>query len=416
VSRRCHGWLATLALVAGCGRVGFVARPLDAGPGFDAGPDYDAGPGFDAGPDYDAGPDHDGGPGFDAGPDYDAGPPRDAGPTGPTVSGGGFALVRAWGAAPNAPAGSPRVDTVELTWEPRRLPPGGAYAVVRDLGGVAPDVTATATCTSTSPGPCRACFGTTTDCIDASVAASPARYRYAVVVLTSAGLVMADPEDPRYVVDVPVPPANMVLAHRASVNREMCDLLGSVTDPDALHRCPYTGPGAVPLRAHPESPDLGLSSGFYDFGYDLFVDRWEAACNWTHARDGGLCAVGATAGDCVGTSPPGGSGVPGNVFYSPYNGRCWVRTAAAWIEVHNLASSGAAGLGAAYTNDPGAAHDRPPLGWVSARQAAAVCATSTVPVYGAKRTWRMRELVAVAAFERLVPPARASPWSRMISL
>ena len=77
------------------------------------------------------------------------------------------------------------------------------------------------------------------------------------------------PDDADFVVDVPTPPPNMVLVHRASVNREMCDLLGSATDRTQHHHCAYMGPGAIPLRAHPDGPDLQLADGHYDFGYDL---------------------------------------------------------------------------------------------------------------------------------------------------
>jgi hypothetical protein len=314
--------------------------------------------------------------------------------TDPPASGGGFQLVRAWGAAPNAPAGSPTTDTVGLAWESRGA---ASYTVVRAQCAVAIDPATTTPCTPTTTDACLACTTATTSCRDDQALPSPARVRYQVF----AGTATAS-DDADFTVDVPAPPPNMVLVHRASVNREMCDLLASPTVRTEHHRCAYTGIGAVPLRAHPDSPDLTFPPGFYDFGYDLFVDRWEAGCNWTHAADGGMCGPGGTSGDCESSATgPGAFGVAGNVFYAPYNSRCYVNTGAGWAEVFSLALTNGPMAALGYTNDPGATHDRPPITWLASKGAAAVCGAVTVPGYGAKRVWREREFVAAGAFQRL---------------
>jgi hypothetical protein len=317
----------------------------------------------------------------------------------PPVSGGGFDLVRAWGGAPDALV-PPSTDAVELAWESR-----GAvtYRVVRTQCAADPDPSSTAPCTSDTVGSCRACETTTTQCLDAAASPAPSQLHYQVVVLDNVGQPTAMLDDPDYRVDVAVPPPNMVLVHRASVNREMCDLLGSPTDPAEHHRCAYSGPGGVPLRAHPDSPDLMLPDGFYDFGYDLFVDRWESGCPWTHQADGGMCGTGSSPGDCTSNDPsaPLGAGVTGNVFWGSYHGRCFVMTSSGWQESWIAAPADAAAAAATYTNAPGPGHDRPPLTNMTVQAAVAICNASTVPVYGAKRPWRQRELVASGAFARL---------------
>jgi hypothetical protein len=323
--------------------------------------------------------------------------------TDPPASGGGFQLVRAWGAAPNAPAGSPTSDTVALAWEPRAAP---SYAVVRAQCAVAIDPATIVPCTATTTDACLACTSTSTACRDDHALPSPARVRYQVFVADAGGTATSSPDDTDFVVDVPTPPPNMVLVHRASVNREMCDLLASPTDRTQRHRCGYTGIGAVPLRAHPDSPDLGLPTGFYDFGYDLFVDRWEAGCNWTHTADGGMCGPGGTPGDCEGDTP-GAFGVTGNVFYSPVHSHCFVFTGGGWGEVFSVAATDGATAAQAYINDPGSTHDHPAISWMNAKAASAICGSVSVPGYGTKRLWRQREFVAAGAFQRL--PADPEP-------
>ena len=325
----------------------------------------------------------------------------------PPASGSAFLLVRAWGAAPNAPAGTPTRDTAELVWGPI----GPAYTVIRSVCGGDPDPTTTTPCTPTTTASCVACTSSTsTDCIDANAPPAPTRARYQVLVTGELAV------DPTLTVDIAVPPPNMVLVHRASVNREMCDVLGSPTDPTQHWRCPTTGPGAVPLRAHPDSPDLGLPAGFYDFGYDLFVDRWETACNWTHAADGGMCGAGSASGDCTNNSGIETGGVVGNVFYSTYDGGCYVMTAAGWQETHLLAATDPVSAALSYTNDPGPGHDRPPLAYLDDRVSSALCNQISVPSYGTKRSWRLREYVAAAAFPRLPGDPGAMSLSSIMTI
>src|SRR5688572_22914212 len=268
-------WRCCLVLAFACGRIGFDASTGDSGT-----------------------------------PDMLA--PRCDGPglaTLPATTGGGIQLVRAFGPAPNAPATTPFRAVVDLAWEPRNLTAGAIYAVVRGECGSL-DASTIEPCTETSTGSCRVCTSPTPACSDFTPPPSPARVRYSIVVVSSSGAVQSLADDARFIVDVAVPPSNMVLVHRASANREMCNLLNTPSDADAHHRCAYSGPGGAPHRAHPDSADLNLPAGFYDFGYDLFVDRWETACNWT----------------LTGSSEPSTPGAIGDVYYATLHGRCYVMT------------------------------------------------------------------------------------------
>lgn len=62
-------------------------------------------------------------------------------------------------------------------------------------------------------------------------------------------------------VRVVAPPNNMALGHRWMINQDMCNKLGRNPDKLNNHRCTYS--------------DIGNSSGYYDIGVDLLVDRFE---------------------------------------------------------------------------------------------------------------------------------------------
>jgi hypothetical protein len=107
--------------------------------------------------------------------------------------------------------------------------------------------------------------------------------------------------------------------------------------------------------------------------------------------------------------PAANEGVPGNVYWLPYSARCYVRGTPGWSEVRGLVNIDAVAAATSYTIDPGAGHDRPPQSWLEMSASAKLCNAISVPFYGTKRLWRLRELVAAGAFERM--PGDPSPLS-----
>lgn len=123
------------------------------------------------------------------------------------------------------------------------------------------------------------------------------------------------------IVRVVSPPQNMAFVHRWIVNRATCEQMNRPIsrefDPDDSDRpgnyaCSYSGPGAT-------------SDGFYDFGQDLLVDRFEAGCNYSRSP-----ACNTPSGDCVSNEGPNTSGVTPmdvsaeTIFYNRLNGVCYV--------------------------------------------------------------------------------------------
>lgn len=125
------------------------------------------------------------------------------------------------------------------------------------------------------------------------------------------------------------PPDNMVFVHRWMVNKSMCELMHSTSiDPNNNYRCLYEGPG-----------DSGGVPGtnFYDIGFDLLVDRFEAGCNYGGAPE----CIGTSDGACVGIDDPttaavsATSGSPGTIYYARSSGQCYVSTGvgATWAAI-----------------------------------------------------------------------------------
>lgn len=82
-----------------------------------------------------------------------------------------------------------------------------------------------------------------------------------------------------FTVLVPVPPKDMVLVNREAVNYEMCQVqLKRSPDPLNHNRCTNRVTGSQPFNSGPDKPPLNLEFGYYDFGYNLFVDRYPLAC------------------------------------------------------------------------------------------------------------------------------------------
>lgn len=311
----------------------------------------------------------------------------------------GVSLVQAYGPAPTAPAGTPNTAQVNLVWP--NFPNAGlvsstGYVVVRTNRGNTLDMTVAAACMPTSTGTCMvSCTSPIPNsCLDTQVGIAPQQYDYAVTMMPNGWVeeLPATNELP-YHVSVPVPPANMILVQRDSANYEMCNVMGmsgsSPVGPDPMNhqRCQYGSSGVpakgdVPINSGPGKPALNLPHGFFDFGYNLFVDRFPAGCNWT------------TSGN---TNPAFGAADKA-VYYNALSGICWVNIGAGtnWITMNSAA--GTSYLATAYTITPSTSNQRPPIAGLSQIQASTVCSSVSAGTYGSKRLLRHREFVAAAAW------------------
>lgn len=340
----------------------------------------------------------------------------------------GVMSVMAFGEAPNAPYDAadpkrvPKDRLVRLTYLPFASANGTTkYKIVRTLKGAKLDISTTTECTSTTDTSCWVCdnLAGPATCDDINVAAPPKRYDYAISQYFTDGTdtwVEELPEtNSEFRVTVAIPPANMTLVNRDAANYEMCDILGQPSDPKNHQRCPYTGIGATPYNSGPERPTpLNLPYGYYDFGYNLFVDRWELACNWTRTADGGKCGAGNTDGDCLryneppSAVPPSTIGVNGNTLLQLGNdwSFCWVKNAGAWTRVDQINSWGAATIATLkpVTSDPGPVKKLGPVehlfGPWNTSNPTNLCASMTTEYSIPKRMIRMREWRASAAWPR----------------
>ncbi|QLY24249.1 hypothetical protein [Bdellovibrio sp. KM01] len=358
--------------------------------------------------------------------------------------------VRAFGEAPAAPVHpsgsnqSPSARTVELTFNAFSSQGTAAkYVVVRTVDGKTLDSSVTAACTDTSQSSCVVCSMVTPTngvvyCRDTNVAASPARYRYSMALShtdTATNETWVEPlpsnldQLESYSVLVPIPPKNMVLVQRDAANYEMCIQMNKTSDPVNNNRCVYSGIGGQPYSSgHNKSP-LNLPTGYYDFGYNLFVDRWETACNWTMASQGGKCGPNHTDGDCIGyganlttKAPQPDIGKVGDVYYylgtsSNGNNECFIAESADgsgninWMRASDVYTSvsGVTLANKMLTNDPGYYDTNGNLdrslpgkrGKISYKlnqiSAAYMCSANTDAYYGTKRLVRQRENVVIAA-------------------
>jgi hypothetical protein len=344
--------------------------------------------------------------------------------------------VRAFGRSPiaplhpSSPERTPRTETVELAFNAfTGLGSDTVYVVTRASVGETLDTSVTTPCTSSIVGSCRVkCTPSSATisgigvvvCRDLTAAASPARYRYTMSVQHTEGSetwvepVPADRLD-LFSILVPIPPDNMVLVQRDAVNFEMCGQMNATPDPFNHNRCPYTGIGAVPFNSGPGKPTLTFDTGYYDFGYNLFEDRFPQGCKWTTAAAGGKCGAGATAGDCIGSgtgAPSNTIGVDGNVYQlildatggTNPGGICYYKYNGTWTHSSNIVTNApnpSAILGEMWTSDPQGGSGRimsmydavssQAVGWLT-------CAAQADPNYGAKRLPRMREFRAFNAF------------------
>lgn len=351
----------------------------------------------------------------------------------------GVLNVQAYGLAPNAPTiptaiedptfateyptvlENPQNRLVRITW----LPFIGAtsattYKVVRSTVGSTMNMATTAVCTSSTDTSCVVCKITGSQrCEDVNVAAPPKKYEYAVT------LVKRDPatneewpeelpnqnsSDFKFVVHIP--PENMVLVQRDAANYEMCQNMGRQSNPRKNQRCPYYGIGDRPLNSGPGKPALNLTPGFYDLGYNLFVDRYKLACNWT--RTPGACG---NPDGCIEVSWNGASTFPpdnavgsnGDVFFRLSSweggniGNCYVKKNGSWYALSqgNLLSNSDYQTAATIDPGPEGQKHRPHIHSVSQATNFSICQSYSTE-YGKKRLLRRREYVVASALP-LIP-------------
>ncbi|MBF0362313.1 MAG: hypothetical protein HQK49_14955 [Oligoflexia bacterium] len=185
------------------------------------------------------------------------------------------------------------------------------------------------------------------------------------------------------------PPDNMVFVHRSMANKEICTNLHSESDETNNNRCEYKGPG-----------ESTTSPGYYDIGYDMLVDRFEAGCpygdysgtpSFGDSNDNPARCRGSSS-DCYALDANGvfsahtpvsgisDTAIKGNVFYSRKLGQCFVN-----IDNTNWKSYDSASpiptvyyLQSTHTRYPGL----PPLVYVSQERANEVCnARSRIQIY-----------------------------------
>jgi hypothetical protein len=392
----------------------------------------------------------------------------------------GVILVQAYGptgqnlmnqtrSAPTALFSFPTTAQVSITWKNYAIAnaSGATYRLVRTIKGGAFNMNTSVACTPTATTSCQVCLnGSSTDngttishtatsrtCQDLLVGASPTQYDYAFSLIVNSAvtpplaeeLPAAPVGDTGYRITVEIPPANMVLVHRDSVNYEMCTLyLNQTPVPTAHQSCNYSGLGAQPTSTNAQGIAMTntMVAGTYDFGYNLFVDRWQEGCNWTPSACSGGTGVLDSTGDCFGNlgtaynvqsgysgaaapgyeayyvlNSPGAQGITagaGSVFYASDSQTCWYNDGVlGWISndewnYHtgspvyqaNVQASSALIYQNIGTNQADPVYQKPPLVGTG-MFASKVCGAQNVPGYGPKRMLRKREFVAAAGFQTL---------------
>lgn len=342
--------------------------------------------------------------------------------------------VRAFGASATAPIHpifperTPTTEVVELSFKSfNGMDTGTIYVVTRASANFELDTSSDTPCDVTTQSSCRVKCSSSSysmtgsgilTCRDEKAGPSPLRYRYTMSIQhTSGNLKWVEPVPKEnldnFSVIVPMPPLNMVLVQRDAVNYEMCGQMNSAVDPKNHNRCPYLGIGAVPYNSGPGKPALSFASGFYDFGYNLFEDRFPIGCNWTKGSLGGKCGAGQATGDCIGASEISGTfpsntvGIEGNVFYMmwPSENVCFYKYGSTWIRANQIFSSvpdSKSVYAKMYRSNPASTDNGGHLPTqretVSQFGSHLICQSQEDPVYGSKRIPRTREFRAMQSF------------------
>lgn len=327
-------------------------------------------------------------------------------------------LVQGFGSAPNVnPITGPVVRQLTLVWNPFiGATSETKYRIIRGSGQSKLDTTSTTNCTSTTNTSCVVCTKTGSgpqNCTDTNLAAPPKKYDYAITLIKKNTVTNEEwaEELPTtnfndFVVSAQVPSNYMTLVHRESVNYEICYQMKRAPDPRKKNRCAYSGIGAAPYNSGPGKPPLTFEIGYYDFGYNLLVDRHMLACNWTRNSCGPNGCIGPTFVDANLDSIPEGSAPPSNaignnndIYFainSTTGSNCYIKNAGIWRDVAATTTNSSL-MALASTTDPGPAdfRHRPVIHNMSPEGAQQICRSQNSD-YGTKRIMRRREFIAAS--------------------
>lgn len=328
----------------------------------------------------------------------------------------GVLAVQSFGDAPNAPK-DPKIKMVKLVWNPFNGATGNTkYRVIRTSTSYTPDVTATEACAAaTLPSclvPCANSGVGVQTCDDTNVAAPPMTYNYVITQVKKDPVTneewveeLPDSNASDFYVKVAIPAEYMVLIQRDAANYEMCKMLGQASNPRKNQRCSYSGIGATPYNSGPGKAALSFDNGYYDFGYNLFVDRYRLACNWTRVSPscGPNGCIGVTGTSTTAGPPDVSLGQIGDVYFALnpfYGGNCYYKSASGWLAVSSLTTT--AQFKAVSRIDPGEEGKRhyPQLNGFAQAQGYNLCSSQS-SAYGNKRLMRRREYIHAAAFATL---------------
>lgn len=177
------------------------------------------------------------------------------------------------------------------------------------------------------------------------------RYYLALAIVpTVLGEPIYPASTPDRVLEVIVPPDNMAMIHRWSINKTFCSSTGQTSDRANNYRCLNAGLGAV----------LDGGVWYHDAQNHLFMDNFEAGCPYDDVEDVRLAAP----------------GVAGRVHYERDTGLCTYSDGAAWQPFSS----------AAFVADPTLSvnkADLPPLVALTRTEAQATCAAEVPSCDGA---------------------------------
>ena len=143
------------------------------------------------------------------------------------------------------------------------------------------------------------------------------------------------------------PPENMVFVHRDIVNQTICKKMHAnerddldddsdyIIQADDHNVCKYHGLGEA------NHPSYDTGGGYYDIGFDMLVDRFEAGCNYSVDK---CNEAGNDDYDdlCIGMGPPGNdedwkSGIDssedGAIYYDRESADCYFRDGGDWFNL-----------------------------------------------------------------------------------
>lgn len=294
-----------------------------------------------------------------------------------TSTHGGWSDVRAWGAktpAPQASDLSTQSASVTLAWNAVTPSAGvvASYNIYRS----------TTAGTENYSSPLATGINAATRSYTDSTAVGGTTYYYNIAPVVGGSVIIPSAAADREI-KVIVPPDNMVLLHRWIGNLLMCTRMGRASDRNNNYRCAHTGPGG--------------DGAFFDYGHNIFIDRYEQGCNYTYSSTSNKCG---SADGCIGTLATPNGVVTGNlydVYYSRLYGTCYINAngGTTWYAVTSANVN--AGLRSVMGS---AAPGLPPFVLIDQVRAQDVCEGQTLTGFsGTKRLFRRKELVVLAMWD-----------------